>query len=49
MDVDCDGSSACGGDGSYQPQTAFDSQLQSQGYGINALDAGHIPYVRFIS
>ncbi|KAI5791884.1 fungal chitosanase of glycosyl hydrolase group 75-domain-containing protein [Geopyxis carbonaria] len=46
MDVDCDGSANCGGESQdYQPQTAFDSELQEGGYGIDSLDAGDIPFV----
>jgi len=45
MDTDCDGSAACGGDGSFQGQTAFDSELQSGGYGLQSLAADKQPYV----
>lgn len=45
MDVDCDGSSICGGDGSWQGQTAFDDELQNKGYGLESLEASVHTYV----
>jgi chitosanase len=46
MDVDCDGSSDCGGKSNdYQSGTAFDDELSSDRYGITSLDAEVHPYV----
>jgi len=39
MDVDCDGKESCPDDGDFQPGTAFDDTLSSNGYGISTLDA----------
>ncbi|KAA8902930.1 fungal chitosanase of glycosyl hydrolase group 75-domain-containing protein [Sphaerosporella brunnea] len=45
MDIDCDGAHKCTGDGSFQSGTAFDDILQSQGYGIESLDASKHTFV----
>jgi hypothetical protein len=45
MDIDCDGTAECGGDGDHQSQTAFDSELQEGGYGLKSLAADKQPYV----
>lgn len=44
MDVDCDGSTICEGDGTWQGQTAFDWLLQD-GYGLKTLEASKHTFV----